>query len=596
MRVKYGHEWPDEATDLTIELAAFKRGLTEEQGGLGKFEHFWNVVNAIFNREGSTMPLDYNPWAVRQWKAACEHKYLAIAGCASSLKTESMVIYGLVTWMADPAHTSVILTSTSLKDSHMRVWGRLMKYWNSVPGLPGKPVESLGMIKYQDPETGKTESTAGLFLIAGDAKKAKDSVGKMIGFKNRTVIVIADELGELSPAILDAATGNLSAGAEHFQMIGMSNPDSYYDPFGLFSEPKDGWASISPDSSEWETNFGYCIRFDVEQSPNILAGEVIYPYMITPETYEAKKINPGENSPQFWRMYRGFWCPTGKASGLYQESDFVKNDASNRNVTWKGQPTRCAFLDPSFTDGGDRATVQLGLCGATTNGEKVLLLDKQCLELRVDMTIKEEPPNFQIARQYKKLCLENGVSITNAGADATGGGGPFCDILAVEWGTGFFRCQFGGAASMRPASAADPRPGREAYYDRVSEIWGTGVELIRTGQLKGLYLELIQELTKRLYENVKRATGPAIAVESKRKMRGRTGKSPDLADAAMGLVDLCRERLGLDSVQGESLTYGEEGATDWDRVVANSDRIYSESEQDTLNRVFGNAGFMPFSN
>jgi hypothetical protein len=235
------------------------------------------------------------------------------------------------------------------------------------------------------------------------------------------------------------------------------------------------------------------------------------------------------------------------------------------------------------------------LCGTTTDGKPTLLLDNKCIELRVDMTVKNEPPNFQIARQYKELCQESGVSISNAGADATGGGAPFCDILAVVWGTGFYRCQFGGAASMRPASAADTRPGREAYYDRVSEIWGTGVELIRSGQLKGLYLELIQELTKRLYETIKRPTGGSIAVESKRKMRGRTGKSPDLADAAMGLVDLCRERLGLDSVEGDSLTYGESGATDWDKVVSNSDRIYSEDEQNTLDRILGNAGFMAFS-
>ena len=586
--------WPDEATDLTIELAAFKRGITEEQGGLGKFEHFWNCVNAIFNREESTMKVDFNPWAVRQWKAVCEHKYLALAGCASSLKTESMVIYGLICWMADPANTSVILTSTSLKDSHMRVWGRLMKYWNSVPGLPGKPVESLGMIKYQDPETGKTASTAGLFLIAGDAKKSKESVGKMIGFKNRTVIVIADELGELSPAILEAATGNLSAGAEHFQMVGMSNPDSHYDPFGMFAKPKDGWGSITAESSEWETDLGYCLRFDVEQSPNILEGRVVYTYMITPETYAAKKINPGENSPQFWRMYRGFWSPTGSAAGLYQESDIIQHEAESRHVHWKGKTTRCAFLDPSFSDGGDRAPVQLGVIGTNTEGRKVLLLDKDCIELKVDITKGTEPPNFQIARQFKELCIKNGVSITNAGADATGGGAPFCDILAVEWGTGFYRCQFGGSASMRPASSSDPRPGREAYYDRVSEIWGAGAELIRTGQLKGLYFSVIQELTARLYETIKRPTGTCIAVESKRKMRSRIGKSPDLADAAMGLVDLCRERLGLDSVEGDSLVHGEEGIGTWDRLIASADVVYSEEMQRNIDRFFSNDSFSSF--
>jgi len=241
------------------------------------------------------------------------------------------------------------------------------------------------------------------------------------------------------------------------------------------------------------------------------------------------------------------------------------------------------------------------------DGRVVLLLDNGCVHLKSDITKKDEPLNYQIARQFKAVCLENGVRITHAGTDSTGGGGPFADILSVEWGTGFYRCYFGGSPTDRPASSADPRPGKEAYYDRVSEIWGTGKELIRTGQLKGLYTDLINELTARLYENVKRASGSCIAVEPKRKMNARTGHSPDIADAALGLVDLCRERLGLDSVEGDTLTYGDDEATSWDMLLSASDRIHGggfnenrpmserQMEAEIERQIFASNGFIPLN-
>lgn len=592
---RYGRKWPDGTNDLTIELAAFKMGLTDAESGLGKAQHFRNVVDALWNREGSPMRFDWHPWAEAMLDAACEHKYLAVAGCASSGKSDFFALWGIVNYLADPANTTVILTSTSLKDSRLRIWGRTMKYWNAVPGLPGKPVDSLGMINYRDPTTGKASTSAGIFLIAGDAKKANDSVGKMIGFKNRTVIVIADELAELSPAILDAALGNLSAANPNFQLVGISNPSSYYDPFGRLSKPKDGWGSITSEDSAWETDFGWCVRFDGEKSPNVLAGKTIYPYMIRPETLEEKKRTLGENSPQYWRMYRGFWCPTGKSAGLFTEQDMVQHCAGDRAVDWVGQPERVAFLDTAFSQGGDRAIVQFGSVGAAEGGMTMLLLDEGFVHLKSDVTLNE-PVNFQIAKQFKEVCIENGVRIGNAGVDATSGGAVFCDILAAIWGTGFYRCQFGGAASERQASAADGRTCREAFYDRVSEIWGMGAELIRTGQLKGVYFELIQELTARLYETHKRGEGSCIAVESKRKMRSRTGKSPDIADAALGLVDLCRERFGLDSVAGDSLVHGDDERDPWDWALAESDRLCGGGVRERVfEDFFHDHGFIPLN-
>lgn len=591
----YGRLWAPGTNALTIELGAFLLGLTPGEGGLGKAQHFINAVDILWNHEDSKMPFDWHPWALRMLEHSCEHDYLSIAGCASSGKSDFYAVWAIINYIADPENTKVLVTSTTLKDSKLRIWGRICEYWNAVPGLPGKLVDSMGVIKYVDPETGKSSDTSGITLIAGEKKKEQESIGKLIGFKRRRVILVADELPELSPAILEAALANLDSNP-YFQLIGIGNPNSRFDAFGIFSKPKKGWNSITALDEEWETEYGYCIRFDAEKSPNVLAGKTIYPYLLTKEKLEEKKEKLGENSLSYWRMYRGFWCPTGSASGIYSEAEITLHEADERNVYWKEEPVRVAFLDTAFSTDGDRAMVVLGRCGLDIHDRKVLLYDEKEHLLAEDVTSKE-PLDYQIAQQYKELCGREGVSVIHAGIDSTGGGGPFGSILSKVWAVGFHKCYFGGAASDRPVSSSDTRTGKEAYANKVSEIWYSGVELVRTGQLKGMTTDIIREACSRVFTTRKKGDFEIIEVEPKRKMKGRTGMSPDVADAAFGLLDLCRERLELVSVEGEQLERAPEDS--WDNFCAEGNRInhYQELTSSSEDDFFGgsNSGFLSMS-
>ncbi len=87
----------------------------------------------------------------------------------------------------------------------------------------------------------------------------------------------------------------------------------------------------------------------------------------------------------------------------------------------------------------------------------------------------------------------------------------------------------------------------DRYANRVTEIWFSGKELIRTGQLKGIFFGLAKEMCARLYVTEKSASSK-VRVEPKPLMKARTGESPDIADAAFILLDLCRARLGMTSV------------------------------------------------
>jgi hypothetical protein len=280
------------------------------------------------------------------------------------------------------------------------------------------------------------------------------------------------------------------------------------------------------------------------KSPNVLAGKTLYPFLPTLQKIEdAKKAEGGENSIRFWRMMRGFMSPVGQEDLIYNETDIVKSEGDAPAV-WNDDPViKIAALDEGFTNGGDRSIAYLGTIGKTTTGVKALNYDLY-EELVADATNKEMEHSEQIARLYRAFCEKHGVFPQNAAADATGAGGPFCNILSMVWSNAVLRVYFGGAASDLQVSMTDPRLGNEAYYDRVSEIWYSGVELLRQGQLKGISPAQAQEMCSRKYGT----TGVAkkIYVESKKDMKLRTGgKSPDIADAGFILLAMARERHGF---------------------------------------------------
>lgn len=534
---KYGRIFPTGTTILTVELYAFRHGLTPEKGGLGRFQHFKNVVDLLWNRPNSPRQFIWSPEAGDMIREACNQNYLAVAGCASSGKSDTFALWAIVNYLAGPHDTLVLLTSTTLREARRRVWKSVVEFWTAVPGLPGKLVDSMGQIKGVS-KMGELTEASGLLLVPSEKKSEKEAVGKLIGMKNERVILVADELPELPESVIHAAYGNMTANP-YFQMIGLGNPASHFDTFGVFSKPKHGWGSVSEADYEWETTRGKLIRFNAELNANVVEDRTVYPWMLTREKVEKLKETYGERSLTYYRMVKGFWAPQGAADGIYSEADLIQASAPGR---FKGSPIMVAGLDPSFTMGGDRTIAYFGRVGQEDTGVTILEFTDWVL-LQEDMTNKSLTRSVQIARAFIAECKKRGIQPRNVGVDSTGAGAPFCDVLASEWGSDHFvRVKFGGSASDLPVSASDRTPSKERYSNRMSEIWYSGQELLRSQQLRGVCDQLAKEMTARKYTTSKTGSSMKIKVETKVEFKNRTGESPDLADAAFVLLDVCRQR------------------------------------------------------
>ena len=531
----------------TNTITALLYGLANHESNKAKEYYFWRLCDELWNHDELPEPLMVkHPWAESMIQAVIQNKYVSIGGAASSGKSHTMAAWGILNWLAAPRDTLVLLTSTTLREARKRIWGSVISLLTVLEGAPFKIRDSIGNVAYVN-ENGTLIEKAGLSLIAAERSKTREAVGKFIGIKQKNVILIADELSELSTAILQAGLSNLSKNPS-FSLVGLSNPASRWDAFGEWSEPAKGWDSIDPNIEEtWKTKWGGLYkRYDGERSPNILAGETVYPWLPTEEKIEEDKALLGQESRGYYRMVRAVFFDSDETDGVYTDVELVKSGAMS-TIEWQGTPTPIAGCDPAFTNGGDRTILYTGYVGYNISGQFVCQLG-EAISLSDDATNKAVPRSYQIVQQIKDECKKRNITPSNLGIDSTGAGSPLADILAAEFGDDILRVSFGGKASDKRVSTNSKLIGNELYVNRVTELWFVGKEFCRTKQLFGITNELAQEVVGRKYDMVKGST-LRMKLESKPEYKNRLGKSPDLADAAFICIDVARQRHGLVAVE-----------------------------------------------
>jgi len=532
-------------------LTAHLTGFRHHEDWKAKEYYFWKIADLLWNRPEFEKPMfERNPWSEYTVREALKEKYLAIGGAANSAKSHTMAGFAIISWLADPSNTLVLITSTTLTEARKRIWGSVIRLMTVIEDIaPCKIRDSIGSIAYKN-EGGTLFDTAGLSLIAGDKSKARQASAKFIGIKAPKIIVIADELSELSPSIIESCMANLSKN-ENLQVKAMSNPNSMFDAFGDWATPKGGWDSVNVlQDDEWRTSRGgKYIRLDGERSPNVLAGKVLYPYLPTIEQLEEDRAVLGPESRGYMRMVRAIFFDSDDEEVVFSEQEIANSGSTNKVRAWNGPPNRVAGLDPGFTNGGDRCVLYTGLVGydADTNA-MVFELENYHL-LFDDANDKTTSRSLQIAKQVKTLCTKLKVPPENLAVDATGAGEPFCDVVAGEWSNRFIRVQFGGKATDKRVSDVHRRTGTELYANRVSELWYVGKELNRTRQLKGVTPEFANEIVKRTFELTKALNNLRVRIESKDSFKQRIGRSPDLADAGFLALDAARTRYGLTAIE-----------------------------------------------
>ncbi|MEI7461034.1 MAG: hypothetical protein WCK15_16605 [Pirellula sp.] len=545
---KYGIRSPVKIPDLELELYAFRNRLQPNEGGLGTFNHFVNVSKMVWPK------MSWNPWLEAQVESLCEHDYVGWAGCGASGKTFGATLFATVWWLANPSKTTVVLTSTTAKMIRKRMWANLQELVRKSRGFPGNMVDSkmsLQAIKGDD-----RHSISAIAVAEGNTSKA---VANIQGIHAERVMVIIDEATDTPEAAFEACT-NLSKGCREFKMLVIGNPASKYDPHGRFCTPAKGWRSVTIEDQHWLTERGMCRRFDGMKSPNISEGRTKYPYLITHDQVLSAMRHEGEQSPTFWKYTRGFWSPDGMVKTVLSES-IIETYTPTRKLVFTTNVQVVAGLDPGF--GGDRCVLRFAKVGTANDKVSIFFGDVIHISPNAQLT---EPVHYQIANRVKEECSQRGVPPDKFALDSSGEGGGLADILTREWGV-VHRVEFGGSASTIPVSDEDSRPCNEAYDRKVTELWFSMRKWVVEERVGGMDIETLQEFCARMFDDSKRK----ISVETKTVMKQRTGKSPDLADAAVVLLDLVRKTAVLEprATKVDKV---------WEKLVREADSIYHDEQ------------------
>lgn len=554
-RKLFGHWWGDHWNSswddrgkgmnlLEIHLYCFLEPAEPEEGGLSKFEHGKRAVDLIWNADPENPNFVWTPECIKMMEEACENKYLGICGAASCGKSHFAAMWGLLCFYAAPSETMVLVTSTSLTAAKQRVWGSVQRLWSNMPeGLRkmAKMVGSNGVLRYKEVDESKAQTdTRGITLVAAEQKNDKEAVAKLIGRKMRRMLLLCDELPEISPSVVTAAKGNLATNP-FFQFIALGNPKSFLDAFGNFCKPLNGWESINELSYEWPIRSGKVIRFDATKSTNFVTGKWVYEFMPSKEVIEEAREEFGENSLTFYRMYRGFFPPQGSTDAVFPALDLVL--FNQKSVDWgKEGFTKVAGLDVGFTTDGDKTVLTVLKVGRDKSGASMVEFHK-AYTIKENIMQKDEARSFQICNKAKEILESEGIPFKYLAYDSTGGGAPFGDILSVVLKSrDIMGVCFSESASERKGAGTDKRPANERYANKRSEIIYQVSGFLRGKQIAGLPDELMQEMSYLQYTTGQRGK---VSVMPKKDIKAITGRSPDDSDSMFLAFEVACAKLHI---------------------------------------------------
>lgn len=352
-----------------------------------------------------------------------------------------------------------------------------------------------------------------------------------------------------------SAFANLSKN-EDFQAIVLGNPNDFLDPLGKAAEPEDGWDShMEPEkTSVWKTRFmnGTCVNLIGTDSPNFDFPEdepTRFKYLISKEKIAETLSFFPKDSFEYYSQCVGAMKIGSLTRRVLTRRMCEDGHALEPHVNWEGPSrTRVYYVDSAY--GGDRCVGGWAEFGRSTDGHNVLFLHPPVL-VPISVRVEKEAEQ-QIAEWVKKECEGLNIEPKNMGHDSTGRGS-LGTFIARVWSADCQPVESGGAPTSRPVSAdtfiwePDKATGlpvqrlklcHEHYIKRVTEYWFSFRYAVQASQVRGLTEDTMEEFCQRQWD----LFSGKYEVESKIEMKGRIGRSPDLADWAAGILEMARRR------------------------------------------------------
>lgn len=509
---------------------------------------FWRAVEAIWEEHDFYR----HPWAeliVRTLIRGEHGNTLAIFGAKQSGKSTCIAAFSLVVWWAFSKERNGVLQSdasvtyrtTTVADAKGRGWGEIQRLFVAAcsrTALPGHyyrtspPQITLEKNSVDDKHTISCKTLANGGVSSHTHTKGQHTLVQ---------IIVDDELNEL-PAGTERTGVALDAEFKFFRYIGIGNPTSWSDPLGLLATPADFDTVdlVEKMAAQWRTLTGTAIRLDARNSPNVIAGKIIFPHLPTQKTIDLTKTAAGgDDTFDFWQFIIAFPCPDGAADSVLS-TGIVSQTRADSGVDLVDF-TEGAALDPAYTNGGDSCVLQYFRWGTDAAGRWFWeLLDHVAIEIQ---TWHERDVGHHIADEVSKLLAARNIAPNHFGIDSTGQGVVLGGVIERKLGRRIHMVDFRGKPTKRRLTALDPMVGDEFADRKISEAFGLLRNWVEAGQARGFCddgirqnHQVVVEATERLWQN----KGSKRSIQPKRQTYNMN-RSSDRLDAVAVASWILRE-------------------------------------------------------
>jgi hypothetical protein len=500
--------------------------------GFGRHQHSMIITEMLRPN------FEWNPLAVAFDQAFCENQRTAICGGGGTSKSWTAGDYGFKFWLCAMDETAVVMASTSIDAARKRIWkSTSTAYFEVTRKL--RRIEQSVIVSSPKPaiRTSKEDFVHGIYVVPveqGDVDKAVDAIK---GYHAKRILMVRDESDAISQAIIDVEA-NLRIGTEEFQTIDLGNLPSSLNPLGKQMEIAPGKPITEALGLEWMSYRGIkCLRADGEQSPNIKDNGKWTGLMTEEDRADIERQAGGKNTRTYYVMVKGLPPPEGVDDTVMSEALLHAHNAFDSVIWFRGFIT-FASLDPGF--GGDKCCYRTYKRGLDTNQRFRVFLD-EIIMIPITTGDPNNPPEYQIAEKVKSLSQARGIPPEEFIADTTGIGSGVAATLQREWSPRIHTCEFGGAPSDMIVSDEDPRPAKEIYDRRVTELCFSIREYVQADIIRGMDEATALQLCQRRWDY----KGKKKSVQKKEELP----KSPNEADSLACGVELLRRKGIAASVQ-----------------------------------------------
>lgn len=562
---RYGFDWPIQMSDELIGLTIGKKWREFKEQGI-IFKDPWvpmlDAMRALYTDEYFKVS-EWTEQHVHDWVM---ENFLLIWGCASSSKSSDTGALAVVDYIVDPYDTVTLIGSTTKDALRFRTWESIERYYGVLKSnarftVPGK-ITQTGYAILNDRDGDDNPLSQG--AKAGIHGVALNDGGKLQGAHLPYVRLVIDELATIyNHQDILTTIENLQI-SKDFKFVGLANPESWSNPSCQYAIPEKGIGSVTVDTGSWRSTFGCFVRHhDGLKSPCVLHPELAkkFPYLVTRKHIEAslKRTNGNADSPQFWKMVRGFPLPAGNnGQVVLDENVGVRNHVTDPCAPGDPVLATAAGIDPAWTENGDNACYARCYVKVDSFGRPYLDFTNGLRRMSLDATrFASHPAVEQLRTQVVNFMREPYAAPFRLTAiDASGNQGLADDLIIYAGARDLLAVNFATRASETPLRAYDAVVTKDKIFDRGTEAWCVLAEFCRAGQVRGLPLEVLEALSNRRYaaNMVKDATGqkvPAgvrtpLRLEDKSEFKKRYhNKSPDACDACALAALAIKERFGL---------------------------------------------------